>query len=53
MKLKLNFTDFRRIKRLRVQKVSWYVGPCHHGMTCPQVADGGESFPDMEGKGKM
>jgi hypothetical protein len=24
------------------------VGPCHHGMACPQVADGGTAS-DMEG----
>jgi hypothetical protein len=28
-------------------KTMW-VGPCHHGMAPPQVADGGTAF-DMEG----
>ena len=25
-----------------------FVGPCHHGMACPQVADGGTAS-DLEG----
>jgi len=27
------------------------VGPCHHGMMCPQVADGGTASC-MEGRGE-
>jgi len=28
--------------------ISWQVGPCHHGMASPQVADGGTAS-NMEG----
>ena len=31
-----------------VEAPAVFVGPCHHGMGCPQVADGGTAS-DMEG----
>ena len=31
-----------------VMKSAVFVGPCHHGMACPQVADGGTTS-NMEG----
>ena len=35
-------------KFLHTVKASVFVGPCHHGMARPQVADGGTAS-DMEG----
>ena len=34
--------------KLRVTCAAVFVGPCHHGMARPQVADGGTAS-DMEG----
>jgi hypothetical protein len=31
----------KAVKRLGMLRVSVLVGPCHHGMARPQVADGG------------
>ena len=35
-------------KKLSVIHIPVFVGPCHHGMARPQVADGG-MVSDMEG----
>jgi hypothetical protein len=29
-------------------RMTWWVGPCHYNMACPQVADGGTAS-NMEG----
>ena len=34
--------------QIHIQRVPLCVGPCHHGMARPQVADGGTAS-DMEG----